>query len=179
MEHQMQTVKKAVRNATLLVSVIFLLLGVVFLGIGAGFGIREQAMHARCTEPAVGTVIELKSNKSEAYLPIIEFETATRKMRVNTGIYESPEPFETGEQVNLLYNPDRPKEFYIKDYAGFTLFTVIFCAVGGAFALVGIVLLIVWLVRKQRSKEQQQLQQNLDAGQWSPQPEEQQTFQQE
>ena len=44
MEHQMQTVKKAVRNATLLVSVIFLLLGVVFLGIGAGFGIREQAM---------------------------------------------------------------------------------------------------------------------------------------
>lgn len=30
MEHQMQTVKKAVRNATLLVSVIFLLLGVVF-----------------------------------------------------------------------------------------------------------------------------------------------------
>ena len=167
MEHQMQTVKKAVRNATLLVSVIFLLLGVVFLGIGAGFGIREQAMHARCTEPAVGTVIELKSNKSEAYLPIIEFETATRKMRVNTGIYESPASFETGEQVNF------------KDYAGFTLFTVIFCAVGGAFALVGIVLLIVWLVRKQRSKEQQQLQQNLDAGQWSPQPEEQQTFQQE
>ncbi len=77
-----------------------------------------------CKMPTTSTVIDIQErwrndddgNRHPVYYPVFQYwangETITTEHNV------SPSPYQIGDEVEMLYNADNPKQYYISDSAG-------------------------------------------------------------
>jgi hypothetical protein len=140
-------------NNYLSLSGLFLIIGVALLGGGivAFFQRRAQIGRSIIT---TGTVVELlpqrksgdfllkksadgwKLERKYLYRPVVRFKTETgRTIKFAAGVASRPMPFQVGEQVKVIYQPDNPKKAQINRplYLWFTVSMLLFF---GLFMLV-------------------------------------------
>jgi hypothetical protein len=90
---------------------IFFVLGLGFL-IGCGALTWHTDRFIRTAARAPGVVIALDASRSDGktyYAPVVRFRTAEGRELMFTSKWRShPADFDVGEQVEVLYPPDRP-----------------------------------------------------------------------
>ena len=74
----------------------------------------------RCTEPAVATIVDIKrdtdtddkGNKSYSYRPVLEYKVGVETFKRTAKVSSSDrKAYKVGTQVNIKFNPLKPKEF--------------------------------------------------------------------
>jgi len=124
---------------------IWVVMGLLFVCIGTGFYLYT-AQFAKTARSAEGTVIELVSQTSRdsgtTWCPVIEFTDHRGKTyKVQLSMCSSPPGYWRGEDVEVLYAEDNPKNAKINDSSMYW-FGYIFAGIGGIFAVLG----GLWLV---------------------------------
>ena len=97
---------------------------------------REQL----CTETALGIVVELayyRNQSGGSYCPVVEFAAKGETLRVRSGSGSRPARYAVGQAVEVHYDPDRPKRFYIEGDRTLALLEKIFLFSGLACILIG------------------------------------------
>lgn len=93
-----------------------------------------------CTQPATAEVVdfyvEWKDHRQHSY-PIFQYKAEGKTVRIRHNV--SPTPYKSGEQVEILYNPADPEQYYIPHSSGgnwaFVLGGVFFFCMGAFFAV--------------------------------------------
>lgn len=108
---------------------MLLVLGLAEIAAG-GYGLRRRRRLARSAEP--GTIVDVErhfTGKSEAYFPVLSFQTLDGA-DIRT-VAPQGRPFSRptiGKPVNVVYDPARPARAYIDSpglrYAGIVLIIV-------------------------------------------------------
>jgi hypothetical protein len=117
-----------------------IILGLAILGGVFWVHTRQQAF-ASIAKTTTGTVIELRrgSGKNSSYYPIVEF--LTRKEKVYTfesAMASNPPAYKVGDQVEILYNPERPEEAVITADNSITTNPAMWLMCGMGLVLIGV-----------------------------------------
>ena len=99
-----------------------ILLMVAGLMFAVGFLLVYLAVRRkqRCTEPAVATIVDIKrdtdtddkGNKSYSYRPVLEYKVGVETFKRTAKARSSDrKAYKVGTQVNIKFNPLKPKEF--------------------------------------------------------------------
>ncbi len=146
-------------KALLIVGLIFAVLGIVFSVIGGAVLYSSKQSEKNCTFETKGTVVELvekrsrnKHGTSTTYAPVFEYEYNGKVYKYESKLATSPKPFEVGDKVTVMVDPDDPKEIYVPEYKTVRIFSYVFLGVGGGLFIAGIILLFVFL-KKRRTQE--------------------------
>ncbi|QHG14682.1 DUF3592 domain-containing protein [Nostoc sp. ATCC 53789] len=135
----------------------FRIFGSIFGGVGSIIAVTGImiALNTRSfvtsAIPAQGTIIDLvqrsstdkKGRSSYAYYPVIKFTARSGETTVfesNSG--SNPPEFAKGQQVEILYSPEKPNSAMIKSWLSLWFLPVMLTGLGSIFALVGGVVLI-------------------------------------
>ncbi|HWE25667.1 MAG TPA: DUF3592 domain-containing protein, partial [Myxococcales bacterium] len=89
---------------------ILLVAGVGLLVLGAYLHRSTEAFLAKAL-PAEGRVVDLAasdSSDSTTYAPVVEFEVNDRTYRFRDSVGSNPPSYRRGDEVKVLYDPDRP-----------------------------------------------------------------------
>lgn len=119
---------------TLFSGCLFVCFGAVFLVIGL-FTLRANLNLVRVGRHATGTVVELVRSRDKdgdvVYYPIVQY-TPDNGDRVtfksNVGSSHAPS---VGEKVQIVYNPQNPKQAAIDTFTDLWLLPVVFTGIGG------------------------------------------------
>ena len=114
------------------VPLVFLILGIVFGGIGAGFGIRSVQC-ARSALEADGVVVDLRRAGKGGSRPVVEYRVGDQVRSVEGSISTKPPAYSVGDKVRVLYDPANPPDARINSFVERWLFSVIFGGVGILF----------------------------------------------
>lgn len=117
-----------------------LLISLVAMAAGV-FCLFYPLYHKRvCTQPATAEVVDLqiewREDKRHIY-PVFQYKADGQTVRIQHNV--SPTPYEIGEQVELLYNPADPAQYYIPHTSGgnwaFVLAGAFFFCMGAFFTV--------------------------------------------
>lgn len=115
-------------------------LGLVFGLIGGAITMNAREFRRRAQRTR-GLVVGLRASRSgngTVYYPTIRFTTLYgRQVEAETGYGSNPPPARPGEEVPVLYDPDRPTRIRIDSVMGNGML------LGGVFLAFGIVLFTV------------------------------------
>ena len=100
---------------------------ILFLTVfSLGFGIlgavmihSADAKERSYSTSAEGMVIGYRDssrNSKHSYSPIVEYRADHQIFTGETNIWFNYRPFQEGEYVSIYYNPEKPEDFYIKQY---------------------------------------------------------------
>ena len=139
--------------------IIVILFGILALGVGIYLMVSGSGMAKKCIVEAVGTVIDVIEERQEntetdvsgvdiydsytyVYYPVIEYTVGDNTVsgKYSNGI--SKRKYNTGDKVDILYNPEKTDEYLIKNDK-----TTNF--LGIAFIVAGIVVTIIGVVKKE------------------------------
>jgi hypothetical protein len=128
--------------------VLFVMLGPTLLASGIFLFFRQRARIARSIS-AEGIVIELiprrasrefilekteggvKLEKKYLYRPLVRFRTQDgRTIKFSPSIATRPAPYQVGDRVSILYEPDRPNQAQINRFVYLWFFPMMFIAFG-------------------------------------------------
>ncbi|MHC0062451.1 DUF3592 domain-containing protein [Nostoc sp. UIC 10890] len=135
----------------------FRIFGSIFGGVGSiiavtgiiiGLNTRSFVTSAI---PAQGTIIDLvqrsstdnKGRYSYVYYPVVKFTTSSGETTVfeaNSG--SNPPEFTKGQQVEILYSPEKPNSATINSWLSLWFLPIMFISLGSIFALVGGIVLV-------------------------------------
>ncbi|RCJ37315.1 hypothetical protein A6770_14365 [Nostoc minutum NIES-26] len=132
--------------------------GSIFAGIGSIFavtgiiiGLNTRSFVATAI-PAQGTIIDLVPRSSTdsngyhssyVYYPVVKFTDRSGEPTVfESKAGSDPPAFSKGQQVEVLYNPQKPNSAMINSWHEFWLLPVIFTSLGLIFVLIGGIVLI-------------------------------------
>ncbi|OUL22547.1 DUF3592 domain-containing protein [Nostoc sp. 106C] len=138
-------------------SKFFLVFGSIFAGIGSIFAVTgiifviNTHSFVGTAESIKGTVIDLKRRSStdskgrasSAYYPVVKFTPSSGEPTVfesNTG--SKPPAFSKGQQVEVLYNPQKPNSAMINSWLELWFLPAMFTGMGSIFVLIGGVALV-------------------------------------
>lgn len=126
---------------------IFMGMGLLFLLIGIllvkMFARRRQAATMVTTARVVDVERGRDSNGSTYYYPVFEYYAGGRMLRVKSSVGSSPCRYQTGEEIELFYDPEKPEKFWcMRDTKMMKLLCGIFMGIGGIFLVLGIVFMI-------------------------------------
>lgn len=103
---------------------IFLILFLTLFSLG--FGILGTVMihsayakERACSASAEGMVVgyrDASRGSKHSYSPIVEYQAENQIFTGETNIWFNYRPFQEGEYVSIHYNPEKPEDFYIKQY---------------------------------------------------------------
>jgi Protein of unknown function (DUF3592) len=121
---------------------VCLALGVVLLVGGAIFFVHTKRFVAGA-ERTTGTVIDLSrktdSEGEVAYYPVVRFTTAEgRTVEFVSSSGSSPASKSEGDRVEVLYDPDDPRDAKLSGFFDLWLFPLAFGALGGIFVFFGL-----------------------------------------
>lgn len=142
-----------------LVGWIFALVGAVML-IAAGVTYQHDRSFAKAAKAATGQVIEQvpswskdrDGRTSRGYASRVRFTAENgRAVEFVETVFSYPPRHGLGEQVPVLYKPDRPSQAIIDDFGGRYTALVIVGGLGTIFAMLGIPLVTV-TIRSARRK---------------------------
>ena len=136
-------------------SFVFKLLGGIFMGIGIILALvcilvtnTMKDKYDRCTETTTGIVIKNVINDDGAYAPIFRYEVDGQEYEDKSSFSTKPAKYDVGEEVEVHYNPDKPKEYYVDK--ALIIVQVILYAIGGFFFVFGLIFLIVGINIKRK-----------------------------
>ena len=127
---------------------VLLLLGVIFIPIGIGVSKGTKKRIMRCTAKTNAKIIkivrenisvDLSNTAAYSYFPVIEYSVENENFQrmYNTGFKK--DKYKVGEEIEIMYNPEKPEDFYfVGDNFG--------SKVGKVFSIVGVLLLFLSLV---------------------------------
>lgn len=135
----------------------FRMFGSIFAGIGSIFAVtgiiigistRSFVASSVLTQGKIIALVERLSTDSDGdssfvYYPVVRFTTNAGEPTVfeaNAG--SNPPAFTLGQQVEVLYSPQNPKEARIDSWLELWLFPTIFTSIGLIFVLIGGIVLI-------------------------------------
>jgi hypothetical protein len=142
--------KELFMGASLIIGVVFSLLGFLLVAIGVFILIRTRAFISRSQETK-GTVINLlTSHGSEGgitYAPVFRFTTIQGQvMEVAESVYSNPPGFSVGQIVDILYDPQDPSNARAKKWSSLYFVPLLLGGMGAIFGGVGVVLLVVQII---------------------------------
>ena len=140
-----------------IVGLIFVMIGCPFLAVAVGFYYFVDyrtadwvVVSAEVTGLSQSETTDSDGVTSTVYCPYVAFTTeAGEEIEVNSNDCSSPPAFETGETVELKYNPADPREVQLKGGTLQTLSVVfgwVFGGLGGVLLCGGLVLGLVVIV---------------------------------
>ncbi len=121
-------------GAPALVAALFMLMGLLFFGIGLFLLIDTQHFLQRATATTTAVVVECARTGKGACTPILQFKTPTGDTIIVTSSVSSTE-FEVGQQMPVAYDPHHPQEARMSSWWDLWLFPSIFLGVGGVLFL--------------------------------------------
>lgn len=140
-----------------IIGVIFLLIGCPFMAVGAGMYYYGTASTADWVL-VPGEVTGLRTSESTdsdgfsstTYCPTVAYTTAEGEaFEVNVAECSSPPAYETGDAVEVYYDPANPESVRLKGGVAQTLgtvFTIVFGGIGALLVVVGLALGVVGVV---------------------------------
>ena len=121
-----------------------LVFAIIGLGVMAG-GVLSHRSHQHIIDNGIrtrGVVVDLirktDGDGVSTYAPAVEYRDRNRRPRIfrsSTG--SSPPAYSRGEEVEIVYLPDRPERALIDDFSGRWFLPVFLLAFGAVFAVVG------------------------------------------
>ena len=107
----------------LMFSGIWCFIGLIFLIIGIVMRHRILDRQTRCTYQTVGTVVDLvehtrrssDGHTSTTIHPVISYYVNGSEYVQKSSYGSSPSPYETGQAVSLLYDPQKPEDFLLPE----------------------------------------------------------------
>lgn len=122
--------KQGIQHIELGISLFLLFIGLIFSVTASIMFYYEKKLALICTEPvnALVTEIEESSNRSDMtkttrhtsskystiYIPVFEYTVNGEEYTEKSEINASPCPFNEGDTVEIYYNPENPKQIYVK-----------------------------------------------------------------
>jgi len=131
------------RNPSLLLSIIFFLIGIGML-IGGIFAYRSNQQFLQSSLKSTGTVtgLDLKhSSDSSSYYPVVQFRTLENQViNFKSSVGSNPASYQVGETVEVNYNPTNPNSAKINDFTSNWLTVLILGLMGSVFSFLGLIL---------------------------------------
>lgn len=142
-----------------LLKYLFSLIGAAIL-VGAFFSYQNTATFLDEASEVPGTVTDLiysRSSDSSSYYPVVEFETARGQLvEFQSSSGSNPASYSVGETVSVLYKPSEPESARINGFFSLWGVSVILGILGGAFFLVGVLMILVPLMTQARGAKLKQ-----------------------
>jgi len=114
-----------------------IILGIVFLVVGVFLYFKNSNLVKNCTVETVATVVDMKQELSTdedgtsyMYYPIIEYKVNDDTVRVVVSSGSSTPAYNIGEEISVLYNPNKKKEFIVKGDNSSNIFSIAFMVIG-------------------------------------------------
>jgi len=132
---------------------IFCAAGPVLLLLALGTGV-ERALFVRSSLSAEGDIVALRPGRpsrpsDKSRRPVFRFTAKNgTSFTVTSNIAAHPSPWQPGDPVPVLYQPDRPENAYIDSFFQLWEPQVMLGTVGGAFSVVP---LLIFLRRRRSS----------------------------
>lgn len=141
--------KKAARVILIVLSCIFLFIGIMFTIVSAVFlGVNNERKE-KCTGQTEAVVIRMvreSSSSGGGYAPVFSFTVSGKEYVVKENFYSNPPKYSEGDIVDIRYDPDDPRNIYSDETDVFGLITKIFGGIGIGFTAIGAVILITSLI---------------------------------
>ena len=119
---------------------LFLLIGIFLVKV---FGRRRKTASMVTTARVVDVECRRDSGGSTYYYPVFEYYAGGRMLRVVSTFGSSPCRYQTGEETELHYDPEKPEKFWCeRDTKMMKLLCGIFMGIGGIFLVLGIVFMV-------------------------------------
>ena len=144
-----------------LAGILFLLVGIIFIIAGIIAMSQGDSLKERCTEEAIGTVVDVicetsysgtENQYTHTYYPVIEYQVGDRTVSQKSRTGQYPPKYQVGQQLEICYNPNNVEEFIIKGDSTSKLIGIIVIAVGSIAVAVGVYILYDYM-RKSESVE--------------------------
>lgn len=144
-------------KAFIALPIVFAVLAVILLLISFGVRTFRENKKADFTESVNAVVTELKvvpSDKgSSTYKAVFGYTYDGKEYSTNDSVSQYPAAYEVGEEVPILINPDKPSEIYTDSTDNLmNIFIWMFLGVGCFFALIAIILFVVYAANTKKSK---------------------------
>jgi len=127
----------------LAIKAIFVLLGLVFVGIGCFLLWRYKKLEKECTAQVGGIVSDYhhsvsfsKKKKRSSYYPIFKYSVGSIEYVKQSSFGTGSPKFGVGESVTVFYDPSNPKRYYVLEEGKPTVTAIIFIVIGVVFAVV-------------------------------------------
>lgn len=106
---------------SLLVTAVFICLGICLALIGTGMAVSYGGRRRRCSQKTAARVEKNeekpgkgKNAKSTRYYPVFTFQTGLKRVQLHCRVGSDKVKYEEGQEVALYYNPSDPQEYYIE-----------------------------------------------------------------
>lgn len=143
------------RNPSLLLSIIFFLIGIGMI-IGGIFAYRSNQQFLQSSLKSTGTVTGLDlrhSSDSSSYHPVVQFRTLENQViNFTSSVGSNPASYQVGETVEVNYNPTSPNSAKINDFTSNWLTVLILGLMGTLFSFLGAIF-PVNIIRFSRKKK--------------------------
>lgn len=136
-----------------LLKYLFSLLGAALL-VGAFLSYQSTVTFLDAALEVRGTVTDLvysRSSDSSSYYPVVQFQDANGQLtEFQSSSGSNPASYSVGEKVSVFYTPGEPESARINGFFSLWGVPLILAIIGGAFFLVGALMILVPLIRKGR-----------------------------
>lgn len=127
---------------------IAIIVGIIMIAVGGFLFYKNSYLKNVCTVESVATVVDMKeelstdsnSTTSYMYYPIIEYSVNGDTIRVTMDQGSSTPPYSINEKINILYNPNKTKEFIVKGDKMSNIMSIVVIALGVFVTGYGIVI---------------------------------------
>lgn len=136
---------------SLVLPIIFLLVGAGLLAAAAGHGIQARAFVDKASG-AVGEVVALEeepameAGTASTYRPVVSFVASSgQRVRFSAMAHSNPPEYEPGASVRVLYDPERPHDARIRSFNELWLLPILLGGLGSIFAALGAAILLGYI----------------------------------
>lgn len=124
--------------------VTFFVVGFVFLSVAVGLFVRQKQKKERCNVETMGTVVDVRSITSfttsddvvtNMWHPVFEYYARGERIQKVSPYGSTKKKYRIGQKVQILYNSDRPEEFFVVGQSTAELLIMIFSLIGLALMI--------------------------------------------
>lgn len=99
---------------------LLLVIGLVFIVLGFVVSRFVKAKKSRCTASASGIVSDVRRQRSAdddgrySYHPVYEYTANGQVIKREGNVYsKNRKKYQAGQPAQIMYNPEKPEEFYV------------------------------------------------------------------
>ena len=143
------------KKGLLFICLPFLLVGIIITIAGVFVMKQSDSLKQRCTEKAIGTVVEIVCredydyNDDELdvyYYPVIEYQAGDITISQMSKSGQYPSKYKVGDQVEIYYNPNNAEEYIIKGDSTANFLGIGFIVFGSISVAVGLIVLVAMAI---------------------------------